>query len=50
MAESDNANSFFGKCKAAGNGDFEKALAVFLEGIGMEFLRVIQDEIIRLKA
>lgn len=50
MAGSDNANSFFGKCKAAGNGDFEKALAVFLEGIGMEFLRVIQDEIIRLKA
>lgn len=50
MAESDNANNFFGKCKAAGNGDFEKALAVFLEGIGMEFLRVIQDEIIRLKA
>ncbi len=50
MAGSDNANNFFGKCKAAGNGDFEKALAVFLEGIGMEFLRVIQDEIIRLKA
>lgn len=50
MAESDNANSFFGKCSTAGNGDFEKALAVFLEGIGMEFLRVIQDEIIRLKA
>lgn len=50
MTESDNANSFFGKCSIAGNGDFEKALAVFLEGIGMEFLRVIQDEIIRLKA
>lgn len=50
MAESDNANNFFGKCSTAGNGDFEKALAVFLEGIGMEFLRVIQDEIIRLKA
>lgn len=50
MAESDNADNFFRKYSAAGNGDFEKALAVFLEGIGMEFLRVIQDEIIRLKA
>ncbi|MDE5917229.1 MAG: HK97 gp10 family phage protein [Oscillospiraceae bacterium] len=50
MTGSDSANNFFKKCSTAGNGDFEKALAVFLEGIGMEFLRVIQDEIIRLKA
>lgn len=34
--------------KAAG-GDFKKELGLFLEGIGFEFLRILQDEIIRLK-
>lgn len=34
--------------KAAG-GDFKKELSLFLEGIGFEFLRILQDEIIRLK-
>lgn len=45
----DDMKSFFEKCSSAGNGDFEKVLNTFLEGIGLGFLRVIQDEIIRLK-
>lgn len=42
-------NDFFEKCAAAGNGDFKKALAEFVEGIGVEFLRIVEDEIIRRK-
>ena len=49
MFESDELKQFFGKCSTAGNGDFKKALSVFVQGLGLEFLRVIQDEIIRLK-
>ncbi|MGN1480752.1 HK97 gp10 family phage protein [Porcipelethomonas sp.] len=49
MIESDDMKNFFSKCSSAGNGDFKRALNTFLEGIGLEFLRVIQDEIIRLK-
>lgn len=49
MFESGELKQFFGKCSTAGNGDFKKALSVFVQGLGLEFLRVIQDEIIRLK-
>lgn len=49
MFESDELKQFFGKCSTAGNGDFKKALSVFVQGLGIEFLRIIQDEIIRLK-
>ena len=49
MFESDDMKQFFGKCNSAGNSDFKKALSVFVQGLGLEFLRVIQDEIIRLK-
>ena len=49
MAEFDDMKRFFSKCSSAGNGDFKRALSTFLEGIGLEFLRVIQDEIIRRK-
>lgn len=49
MFESDELKQFFGKCSTAGNGDFKKALSVFVQGLGLEFLRIIQDEIIRLK-
>lgn len=42
-------NDFFEKCASAGNGDFKKALGEVVEGLGTEFLRIIQDEIIRLK-
>lgn len=49
MSEFEDMQKFFGKCSSAGNGDFKRALSTFLEGIGLEFLRVIQDEIIRRK-
>lgn len=42
-------NDFFGQCASAGNGDFKKALGEVVEGLGTEFLRIIEDEIIRLK-
>lgn len=42
-------NNFFDKCYRAGNGDFARALSTFLEGIGLEFLRIIEDEIVRRK-
>ena len=40
---------FFQRLGAAANGDFKRELGVFMEGLGMEFLRVLQDEIIRRK-
>lgn len=49
MSEFEDMQKFFGKCSSAGNGDFKRALSTFLEGIGLEFLRIIQDEIIRRK-
>lgn len=39
-------SAFFDKCLKAGNGDLKKEFDLFLEGIGMDFLRIIQDEII----
>lgn len=36
---------FFDKCIKAGSGDLKKEFELFLEGIGMDFLRIIQDEI-----
>lgn len=38
--------SFFDKCVKAGGGELKREFELFLEGIGMEFLRIIQDEII----
>ena len=49
MVESGEMKDFFNKMNAAGSGDFEKALYLFMEGLGLEFLRIIQDEIIRKK-
>lgn len=49
MVESGEMKDFFDKMNSAGNGDFEKALYLFVESLGLEFLRVIQDEIIRKK-
>ncbi len=40
---------FFGKVEQAARGDFRKEFETFLEAIGFEFLRVLQDEIIRRK-
>lgn len=39
-------STFFNKCIHAGSGELKKEFELFLEGIGMEFLRIIQDEII----
>lgn len=39
--------SFFSRLRQAASGDFKKEISIFLEGIGLEFLRVLADEIIR---
>lgn len=44
------ARKFFKSLEKASKGDFKKALAEFLAGIGFEFLGIVQDEIIRQKA
>lgn len=41
---------FAEKCRKAANGDLKKELLVFLDGVGFEMLRIIEDEIIRLQA
>ena len=38
---------FFQRMEKAAQGDFRKELELYLEGIGNEFLRIVQDEIIR---
>lgn len=48
--DSNEMMMFFDRCSQAGNGDFKRELSVFLEGIGVEFLRIIEDEIVRRKA
>lgn len=42
-------DEFFDRLERAANGDFKKELTLFLQGLGEEFLRLIQDEIIRRK-
>lgn len=42
-------SAFFQRLGNAAKGDFRKELELFLEGLGYEFLRIVQDEIIRLK-
>ncbi len=41
--------AFFARLKQAASGDFKKELELFTEGLGTEFLRIIEDEIIRRK-
>lgn len=41
--------NFFEKLDRAAKGDFRKELELFLEGLGNEFLRILQDEIVRRK-
>jgi len=38
---------FFGSVEKAAKGEFRKEFELFLEGLGNEFLRILQDEIIR---
>jgi len=42
-------NDFVAKLEQAAKGDFRKELAVWMQGLGAEFLKIVQDEIIRLK-
>ena len=42
--------AFNDKLRKAAGGDLKRELALFLDGTGFEMLRVIEDEIIRLKA
>ena len=37
---------FFGSLERAAKGEFRKELELFLEGLGSEFLRILQDEIV----
>ena len=39
--------NFVKRLGTAAQGDFKRALNKFLEGLGMEFLRILQDEIVR---
>lgn len=38
---------FFGSVEKAAQGDFRKEFEKFLDGLGNEFLRIVQDEIVR---
>ena len=40
---------FINKLLGAAGGDFKKELTSFMQGLGNEFLRIVQDEIIRRK-
>jgi hypothetical protein len=39
--------AFFSRLKQATRGDFRKELELYTRGLGTEFLRIVQDEIIR---
>ena len=39
--------NFVKRLGTAAQGDFKRALNKFLEGLGIEFLRILQDEIVR---
>lgn len=38
---------FFDRCKGAASGDFKREIPVFLETMGMDFLKIVRDEIVR---
>ena len=42
-------DAFFSTVDKAAKGGFRKELELFLEGVGFEFLRIVQDEIVRRK-
>ena len=41
---------FFSRLREAARGDFKQECEIFLEALGVEFLSLVQDEIIRLEA
>ena len=45
--DTSDARRFFDALEAAARGGFRKELELFLEGLGVEFLRIVEDEIIR---
>lgn len=47
--DASEVKDFVERLGRAAQGDFKKELNLFLEGLGFEFLRILQDEIIRLK-
>lgn len=47
--DASEVRDFVERLGQAARGDFKKELNLFLEGLGYEFLRILQDEIIRLK-
>lgn len=40
-------SAFFSRLRQAASGDFKREMTTFLEGLGEEFLRIVEDEIIR---
>lgn len=46
----DEYKDFFARLREAARGDFKQECEIFLEALGVEFLRLVQDEIIRLEA
>lgn len=47
--DASEVRDFVERLGQAARGDFKRELNLFLEGLGYEFLRILQDEIIRLK-
>lgn len=45
--ETTELRKFVDKLRTAGKGQFQKDLLIFLEGIADDFLRIVEDEIIR---
>ena len=45
--DTSDAGRFFDALEAAARGGFRKELELCLEGLGVEFLRIVEDEIIR---
>lgn len=43
-ADFSELQAFFGRLKSAANGDLTKELTTFLDGVGVEFLRLLTDE------
>ena len=47
--DTSEAGRFFDALEAAARGGLRKELTLFLEGLGVEFLKLVQDEILRRK-
>ena len=45
--DTSDAKRFFTACEAAARGGFRREMALWLESLGLEFLAIVQDEIIR---